>query len=579
MKKVKGNAIHHTATAANGSDLELSGLREAAAEWVKCSPEQARTTLAQLRHTIAAEGENWVKACCAGKGFAATHPLAAEEWVSGPYVTLRFTRLLQHSLAQLAKFGRIPLEKRLASPIQPLRVKVVPFDWADRLLFWRTKGELRLEPFVRFDTLSQKVAVSWQNPTPPRVCLVLGAGNISSIGALDVLTRVFLHRQAVLLKFNPVNEYLLPIFQRAFQPLLDRGIVALTSGDAGMASALTNHPAVDEIHLTGSSRTFEAIRYGGGQEGMRRKCERKPLNNKPISAELGNISPMIVLPGMWTERQLRFQAERIVTSLAYNAGFNCNATRLLILPRQWPQRDALMGEIRSILTGLPTRPAFYPGAGETHARWLARHPNALQFVERLQPGHLPWTLIEDLNPEQPDEPFFQEEPFCSLFATTSLEGEDAAGFLRRATTFVNQRLWGSLNLSILADPATLRSLRQSGDWNRCVDGLRYGTLAINCWAALGYAFGSTAWGAFPGHLDHDIQSGSGFVHNSFMVGPVQQCVLEMPFTSWPKPLWFVTHPDPLPMARALTDYEHRGGLWRLGRILWAGLRNGLRKRN
>jgi hypothetical protein len=114
--------------------------------------------------------------------------------------------------------------------------------------------------------------------------------------------------------------------------------------------------------------------------------------------------------------------------------------------------------------------------------------------------------------------------------------------------------------------------------NRFLGELRYGTIAVNCWAALGYALGSTVWGAFPGHKDHDIQSGTGFVHNSFMVAPVQQSLIEMPFTSWPKPLWFVTHPDPAPSARALVDFEIHRNPWRLARVLIAGLRAALRKR-
>ena len=46
--------------------------------------------------------------------------------------------------------------------------------------------------------------------------LVLGAGNVSSIPATDTISKVFQEGQVVLLKMNPVNEYLGPIFERLF---------------------------------------------------------------------------------------------------------------------------------------------------------------------------------------------------------------------------------------------------------------------------------------------------------------------------------------------------------------------------
>ena len=46
--------------------------------------------------------------------------------------------------------------------------------------------------------------------------------------------------------------------------------------------------------------------------------------------------------------------------------------------------------------------------------------------------------------------------------------------------------------------------------------LRYGTVSVNHWAAVGYGLVITPWGAFPGHTRPDIQSGTGSVHNTLM---------------------------------------------------------------
>ena len=54
-----------------------------------------------------------------------------------------------------------------------------------------------------------------------RVALVLGAGNVASIGPLDVVHKLFVEGQVALLKLNPVNEYLGPFFEEAFADLIE----------------------------------------------------------------------------------------------------------------------------------------------------------------------------------------------------------------------------------------------------------------------------------------------------------------------------------------------------------------------
>ena len=57
-----------------------------------------------------------------------------------------------------------------------------------------------------------------------RVAAVLGAGNVSSIGAMDVLHMlVFAERQACVLKLHPVNSYLGEIHSAAFAGLIEEG--------------------------------------------------------------------------------------------------------------------------------------------------------------------------------------------------------------------------------------------------------------------------------------------------------------------------------------------------------------------
>jgi hypothetical protein len=57
---------------------------------------------------------------------------------------------------------------------------------------------------------------------------------------------------------------------------------------------------------------------------------------------------------------------------------------------------------------------------------------------------------------------------------------------------------------------------------------------------MAFAFGSTTWGAYPGHPRNDIQSGCGVVGNAAMFDRPQKSVVRAPFRSRPKPVWFAT---------------------------------------
>ena len=103
---------------------------------------------------------------------------------------------------------------------------------------------------------------------------MLGAGNIASIPPLDVLTALYAHGSVALLKLNPVNGYLAPVFARVFASLIDEGFVRIAGGGADVGAYLTAHPGIDAIHLTGGERTHDAIVFGGGDDGRCAQARR-----------------------------------------------------------------------------------------------------------------------------------------------------------------------------------------------------------------------------------------------------------------------------------------------------------------
>jgi hypothetical protein len=126
--------------------------------------------------------------------------------------------------------------------------------------------------------------------------------------------------------------------------------------------------------------------------------------------------------------------------------------------------------------------------------------------------------------------------------------------MKKATTFCNDNLWGNLGCTVLIKPKTEK--KYLDDFELMVDSLHYGTVAINEWCALGFAIPSLPWGGYPGNRDSDIQSGQGYVHNTFLFESPLNGIVRTQF----KPLfnidppWFVTHKNSHKVLRNLTLY-------------------------
>jgi len=252
---------------------------------------------------------------------------------------------------------------------------------------------------------------------------------------------------------------------------------------------------------------------------------------------------------------LRAQAESVAGAVTHNASFNCNAAKLLVLPRGWPQRDAFLAGVEHFLALAPARLAWYPGAQERY-RALTEGRADVRRVGQGQ-GALPWTIVAGLDAASRD-PAFTTEPFCSLLSETSLGSTDPEEYLARAVEFVNERVWGTLSAHMVVHPRTMADPALSHLVEQAIRRLRYGTVAVNVWAGYGFAFGTTPWGAYPGSALTDIQSGRGIVHNTLMLERIEKAVIRHPARTFPKPPYFPSHRTAHRLGRALVDMEARG---------------------
>jgi acyl-CoA reductase-like NAD-dependent aldehyde dehydrogenase len=402
-----------------------------------------------------------------------------------------------------------------------------------------------------------------------KLSLILGAGNVSSIPIMDVLAKMFIDGHVCVLKMNPVNQWAGPFLERTMEPLIRRDFVRVVYGGGDVGEYLCQHPGVEDLHITGSDKTHDRIIWGPpGPEQERRKREQRPLLDKPITSELGNVSPVAVVPGQYTEAELSFQARNVVTMVANNGSFNCNAAKMLITAKGWPQRDRFLELVRKGLAEAPPRHAYYPGARERFEALTAGR--AVQSFGEAREGVLPWTLIGDVDASRADEPLFSTEPFCAILSHTEVGDSDPAAFLATATTFCNDRLWGTLNAAIVIDPRTEKAVAPALD--RAILDLRYGTVAVNLWPAVAYATVSPPWGGHPSATLADIQSGLGWVHNSYLLEGVEKSVMRSPITSWPKPAWFFDNQATHLIGQKLTHFEIAPGALKLPGLTAAALR-------
>ena len=540
--------------------------------WAAVPPSERVAILNRLLADFAAVADRWVSASVEAKGGEPDGPVAGEEWIAGPFCVLRNLRLLRDALADIAARGapRIPgpvwtrEDGRVAAAVFPASI------W-DRLFYAGLTAEVWMQAGITAKELRETQAVAYQEPAVGGVALVLGGGNVSSIGPMDVLYKLFVENRVVVYKAHPVNAYLGPLMDEAFRCVADRGAFRLVYGGAAEGEYLCQHPRVDEIHVTGSDKTWEAIVFGTGPDAGWRKQQDRPLISKHVTAELGNVSPVIVVPGRWSASDIRYQAANLVSMLTNNAGFNCNATRVIVQDANWPGRQRLMDEVRALLARVPPRKAYYPGAANRAAAFAAAHPEIERFGEASD-GSLPWMLVAGMTARESVDICYTTEAFCGFFAETALESADVPEYLERAVQFCNEILWGTLNATIVVHPGSVGDPASRDALEQAIASLRYGSVSINHWSAVAYALGVTTWGAFPGHATMDIQSGTGVVHNTLMFSQPEKSVVRAPFRVWPTPPWFVTNRAAAALGPKLARFEAAPSLARAMGIMATAVR-------
>ena len=539
-------------------DRFITTLRTKSKEYNSINNVQLASMLEETISNIKEVSFFWATICSDNKGTTKT-PAEGEEWLGGPFASVLAT---QYYIKSLTNDDDLT-EKKYNS--EENSYKVFPNNFIERITFPFIDAKVIFNKSMSFDDINKYRGFSKRYDIDPSITLVLGAGNFSSIPYLDVLYHLITRKSVILLKLNPVNEYLKPVFEKVFQNFIERWYIIVTTGNIDESKYMATHPGINHIHLTGSDKTFEDIVYGRElTEKERRSKSLSKVNNKPITSELGNVTPIIIHPGKWSTSDIKYQARKIVTAKLNNNGFNCIAAQVVVLPDGWGQTETLIKYVKHYMSKAKERKAYYP--------------ESIERLEKLEKdkGYERVNALSCVTPHLTREikaysKFEIDEVWSSTIYFKKIEYTSVEDFANKAIDYCNDELWGNLGVSVIIKDHDRKFNKHIT--NLYVDNLNYGTVAINEWAAIGYIIPQLPWGGFPGNRDNDIQSGQSVVHNSMLFESPLKGVVNTKFriSRLIDPPWFVTNKKARRLFKNLTYYQINNSNINFLKLIFAAL--------
>ncbi len=161
--------------------------------------------------------------------------------------------------------------------------------------------------------------------------------------------------------------------------------------------------------------------------------------------------------------------------------------------------------------------------------------------------------------------------FGPALGVKTLPAADAESYLRAAIAYANDDLWGRLGRISWIHPATMRQIGAER-FEESLPSCATARLASTA-GAPSAPDRDCAVGAFPGHTPEDIQSGTGVVHNAFMLENTERTIVRAPWAPFPRgffsremslmphPPFFINNRNQTRIGKALTRFQYRPS-WR-----------------
>ena len=195
----------------------------------------------------------WATVSAENKGVSNT-VAEGEEWLGGPFATVFGIQYYIDTLKDLNK----PLNEELFNN-NLNTYKVFPNNFLEKIFFPFISAEIKFNKNIKFSEIEEYRGFAMRYKHDPSISLILGAGNVSCIPLLDAIYHLVAKRSVVYIKLNPVNEYLLPVYEKVFNNFISLGYMVITKGTVEESKYMTEHNGIDHIHLTGSDETYEIL--------------------------------------------------------------------------------------------------------------------------------------------------------------------------------------------------------------------------------------------------------------------------------------------------------------------------------
>ena len=561
-------------------DRAVAAVREKAREFARMPAKQKQTLLGSVVPRIGRVARAWVDAACRAKGISATAPVSGEEWLGGPMTTARNARLLVESLAQIAEKGRPQLGRGVRTrPDGRVEVSVFPTSGFDGVLQRGFTGDVLMEPGVdaaaaarapgellpeersggqglRRARRRQRVAHSrpW---TPSTRC-----SSRARVRAQDEPgQRVGRARSS----------------SRRSRRSYRRGFLRVVYGGGEVGAYLVEHTGVDDMHITGSDRTHDLIVWGPpGPERERRKARERSA-----AQEADHVRARQRQPGRHRARcttrddELWFQARNVATMVAQQ--------RLVQLQRRQDadHRRGLAAARARSSPGRRRRSARRRRARPTtRARAIATSSSPADATASRSFGAEPagrarrGRSIRDVDAAAPTNRSSGPSPSAASSRETSVGSADPVEFLAEATRVLQraavghaQRLHRHRSARARATPRSRRAL----DRAIARSALRHASPSTTGRRSC-YGSASPPWGGHPSATLADIQSGLGWVHNTFMLEGIDKAVLRGPLVVSPKPAWFYDNAVCHLLGERMSEFEAAPTMWKIPGIAMTALR-------
>ena len=481
-----------------------------------------------------------------------------EALISISVVKTQLTRL-KTTLSSLV-LGKAPEAKSIRNTADgQIIVSVFPFETADK---YGPQGawtaELWLEPNQKATQCKHLMTSNNTDTNTNNKCtIVLGAGNQGFLTIVDALDILFIQNETVCVKHHPLRGYQDGFMREIFKPLLERGffncVVDTTVADAVL---LVNHTLVGHVHMTGGKPTHDAIYWGVGAEAKDRKERNAPKLAARMTSELGCITPWIVVPAIFTEKELLHQASHLAAAMNANGSCNCNSPKAIVMSEGWKQKERFVQEVQKALCEMQVTPPYYPGETKRYNQFQAAYPTANSLVSNKDVipkvrakgsrdvKDLPFLVIDiEMAADGTCENNYalQNEAFCPVVIFVTVKDlNDTPTFINKVPDIVNDKIFGTLSCTVILHPEMEKKYFK--ECQTLLANLKYGTICINAWSALAYAIDTSAWGAYPGEDPKDIESGIGFVRNTLMFDHVQKSVVRCPLVDQGQVLHYKVKP-------------------------------------